>query len=1465
MARIDEKFTEALGNFNKALEGIVETLKEQVNRKDTDILEAMLKNMDEKKIGKIVEDLKEIKETSKRIETKQDRILEEIKQIKKGKEGGVFGEVSDPKSKGKIIDGIKIITLIAGGVLAIGLAFKLIGKVDVLSVIGLGISISLMAVTFSYLNDKLKGVSIGRTFAISGMMVIMSMAILVSSKILQFTAPMSLKTMISISFTAIAVGAALYLMTEAVSKIKFNMRTIFGLILLPFLAPIVSTAIVVSSHILKQAATMDFRTILSVTFTSIALGISLYAITTAISKMNMKSSVISFLTRGAIFGTLIGAVAGGIVLASWLFSKITPISVMQGLTAIFTAITLGIVMYAMSKVIQFAEGISVMKVLAIGLLIPVVAWTIVKGSEILKKVVPFGWGFAVGIVVTSLAIGLALLAIVPAWKMLSNSWFSKATAWSTAKNILIVAGTIVAVSWIFSLGNFRGPIPDFEWSFKVGMSLVVFGGFMVGLGKVMDAAGFAQGLDIKDFMNIMIVAGSIMATSWILSMGNYTNFPPIEWVTNVGISMVLFGGSMATLGWITKTIGPENLTFGALATIVVSAIIMASSWILSVGNYGTYPTLEWSAGVGLSLLTFGTAMIGLGAIMFFTAGLGFVGLALGGLAALMVADTIVGVAKVLSTGSFGGGPSLEWAMGTGMMITTVGASMLVMGTLILGTLGLGWVALEIGAAATLLVADTIVNVSKKIAGGNFTGGPTMEWGMGTAALMTGMGASMILLGSYVIGTLGLGWIALKTGAAASIMVAQTIVDVAGIIAGGNFTGGPKVEWAEGIGISLKAFADTLMTLEEVDLSPEDFNKTVKLLVRGIVTAAEELNSVTTIDWKSLKNFPQKEWSEGVGMALSAFADTFVKLQDSSNWLGFGGVDVEDFEVSVGYLISGIISAARRLQNAGNIFTPIPINEWVNSIMPGISTFVNDVVKTKKFETEDKNRLTTIVDGLISIVNKLRLSGNIWTPIPVKDWVESVMPGISQFVNEISRNRSFGDEDIQTINFITDGLISMVQKFRSPGDIWAPIPLKKWTDSVMPGIKSFVNGLIEDVQRAQKYNVFAMLPIIDVIISMARTLSNQKIWQEIPITWSDSLKNAVKQFTDNVILLRDLDIGVIDMFRFWATISSITNTNDELNGVTWFEIPPSWTININNAVFGYMMSVVTLRDMSINEPELHRMDMMVNSMIHTAKTFNKNKEIWNNAPPKDWVDSVVYSTIQLTSAVKLLSDNVTEDSLDLLPKLAFSVVKFSSILAGASFFNLLGKLFGKESFISNFTTDLSTLIKSLPTEDQVKGLYMLGDAISKISGFGISNAIAISMLSSSIKELSKTMGEVDLTTSMDNLTKFSSSFTTLSLIDNMKLQETIDIIKNKRLDIKAVMDDSSGSSRFTGVVPYLPGQTTQVQSPLFDSTIISDPLSDLIGYNKSMDRNIKELLDIKKAEAEEAGTSYSTSAPTSFKK
>ena len=85
MAKIDVKYVTALNKYSDSLEEIVEILQQQVKNKDTDILETMLKNMGDN-MGKIVEDLKEITQTTKKIDSKQDKILEEIKSLKKQKE-----------------------------------------------------------------------------------------------------------------------------------------------------------------------------------------------------------------------------------------------------------------------------------------------------------------------------------------------------------------------------------------------------------------------------------------------------------------------------------------------------------------------------------------------------------------------------------------------------------------------------------------------------------------------------------------------------------------------------------------------------------------------------------------------------------------------------------------------------------------------------------------------------------------------------------------------------------------------------------------------------------------------------------------------------------------------------------------------------------------------------------------------------------------------------------------------------------------------------------------------------------------------------------------------------------------------------------------------------------------------------------------------------------------------------------
>lgn len=951
MSKIDEKYVEALNNYSKSLEKVVELLQQQVKSKDTDVLETMLKNMDGDKLKKIVNDLNEVKETGKRIEGKIDKIAKELKTLKSQRDSsGPFGQIANPKDKNKIIDGIKIITLIAGGVLAIGMAFKLIGHVDILSVISLGISISLVAATFSYVNEKFKNLTFGRTLVLVGMMLVSSWGIMTSSRLLALTAPMSLKTMVSVTFTALAVGAALYLMSEAMSKIKFGLKTIFGLMLLPFLAPIVSMAIVKSSWILKNAAPIDLKTILSVTFTSIALGVALYAITTAVSKMNMKSSVIGMLTKGAMFGVIIASVVGGVVLASHILKKISTISLMQGLTAIFVAVTLGIVLFAVSKVIQFTEGISVMKALAVGALMVVAAWAIKKSSEILAGVKPFEWRFALGLVVTAFAIGLSLLAFVPAWKMFGASWFSKAKPLDTAKNILIVAGTIVLTSYIISLGNYNGPIPSPEWSLGVGLSLLIFGGEVAALGFVVNKIGpenLAWGA-----LAALTVSVIIMASSWILSVGNYNTYPPAEWAAGVGLSILIFGGSMVGLGFLFTAsggIGIGALALGAVGALMVATTIMLSSWILSVGSYSTYPNLEWSAGVGLSLLTFGMSTVLLGLFIAATFGGGLLVLALGAAGTFIVAQTIVSVSRILSSGTYDKGPSLDWAMGVGSLIGVVATTMLL--TAFIPNKVLKW-----GRESLMIVAQTIVDISKKIGEGTYSGGPDLDWVQSTGMLLATVGSSMLFY--------ALLYLPIKLGSMSVLLMVNTIVSISKILSTGTYTGGPDMKWIQNHNLLLETLSSTFLSIGLTMLIG------FPALLAGISASLLVANTIESIS-KILSSGNYKvvphDWIDSTGLLLTSAGKSILNIGAMVlGTLGLGLVALTVGSVAT-LMIAGTIVAVSKLLSLGN-YSSIPSFETIKNLDFTISTFIN--LSNREYNMSKVGDLENIVSVILSIVKKI---------------------------------------------------------------------------------------------------------------------------------------------------------------------------------------------------------------------------------------------------------------------------------------------------------------------------------------------------------------------------------------------------------------------------------------------------------------------------------------------------------------
>ena len=1615
---LDERYVTALGNFNKSLAEVVELLQQQVNNKDTDILETMLKNMDSGKLGKIVEDLKEVKESTKKILSQNDKILEEIKSIKKQKESGGIGDVSDPKNKNKILDGIKIITLIAGGVLAIGLAFKLIGPVDVLSVIGLGVSISIMAATFTYISDKMKNVSFGKTLLLSGMMIIISLALVKSSKILMFTAPLTLKTIMSISFTATAMGLSLFLLTEAVSKIKFNLKnilgllllpflapivsnaivkssqilkntanidfktilsvgftsvtigialflltkavekinfslkTIVGLLLLPFLAPIVSFAIVKSSHILKNAATIDFRTILSVTFTSIALGIALYAITTAVSKMNMKTSVLSMLTKGTIFGLLIGAVTGGIVLASWAFSKITPISLLQGLTAIFVSITLGIVLFAISKVAETIGGLTVKKVALIGAIMVVASWSIKQASEILSGIIPFSFKFAWGLVVTSIAMGITLLAFVPAWKMYGNSWFSKATIFSTAKNVIIVAATIAITSWILSAGNYSGRFPNLDWSLNVGLSLVIFGGFIVTLGKVMDMAGFQQGLDKTDLLNIMIIAGSIVATSWILSIGTYDKKPNIDWVTNVGLSLVIFGGSIVALGKIMDMAGfQQGLDWkDILNIIIISSSILATSWILSIGKYDKYPNIDWVKGVGISLVVFGAVIGGIGFLMEGTALTGFAVLGLGAAAVLIIAGTIMLTSYILGVGKYNKYPSLEWIGGVGLSITAF--SLMSVGALVGAALGLSilavagiiyltslilsavnytsypsieWVAgvglaittfslMSVGAVfgallspAILVIAGTIALTSHILAKGNYKNGPNLDWAKGTGLLMVSFTTSVVLLGALAM--TGLGAIAILSGLGLMLLVAETIKQTSKILSTGTYTGGPTYEWANGIGTAITAFAEAISVMGSATggimsfftgIDVEQMKQSISAVVDGMVEANTKLGGTI---WST--NYPKAEWAEGVGTAVSLFAEaarsldggtfgtnlinTFVRTVDilmsgiihaalvmkrstginwntlpypNSDWImnvgdsintfvelsrsltgGFWKGNMKDeFLSNINILLNGLISVGTKFSTPEVTkipwsTLPYPNSDWIMNVGEAIQSFVN--LSRKDFEPDDKKNLDSMIDSLISTIEKFSKSIPTinWEtlPYPKSEWITNIDDSMNSFIM-LSR-KSYSKENYDNLNLMTKSLIETIQKFSNPLFKWDILsyPNSDWIKNIKTSLLSFIA-----LSKLSLNNINLSNMIDSSILNINKFSAGNMKWDSLSspdIEWTKNIRSSILSF----IVLSKLSLDKTNLNNIIE--STILNIN-KFVGLKWESLasPDSkWVGNIRSS----LLSFIVLSKLSLDNINLNK---MIDSTILNINKFSGNMK-WDSlsSPDIEWTKNIRNSILSFGT---LSTTNFDDDNLDQI---------VNSMVSVAKKLNENKNLFG-ETNINKFSTNLKELTNSVPTKEIANRLSSLADSISKISGLGLSTSASIYLLSRSLESLGETIQEIDMTT-FDKLTKFSSSFTAISLIDNMKLQDTIDIIKNKKLDIKAVMDDNS--SRFTGIIPpYLQNTTTTVNSPFFDAGAISSPLEELISYNKNIDKNIQELVKFKKAETE-ATDNYTISAPQSL--
>jgi len=691
MAKQEQKYVDAIATFTDSLDAIVQLLQSQKSNDTADVIVDFLKTpMNE--LVSVVKDLQKVTiQGFAKQENRNKVILEEIKSIKKQRESGMFENVEDPKNKNKIVDGIKVVILIAAGVLALGLAFKIIGKVDFLSVMALSSAMLLMSIAFSKMQDQ--KMDIMKVIKISAILPIMAVGLALSGFFLKNFPEFSLRQGLSILLIGGALGLATFLLLKAIDKL--SIKSLFMVPFIVLILPLIALGLVKASSILKGMQTISPMQILSVGLVGLALGVAMYAI--SFSMKHMKG--ITF-PQVLMFTAMIPLIALGLVLASQILQDFQPINNPLGLLKGSVVIGLAVLAVSFSVVLigRFLKGKE--KDLAIGIIGAIaVAGAIVSISYIFKALPTelnapdMMWSLKVGLSILIFSSIAVLIAIMMNATLSMGYGTGSGAGGSIGGSIggsmkalgvgvlavVAIAATIVIVSQIFRLFATDSPVVDPMWSLGVGLSILLLSVPVILIGTIISSGVGAIALGLG-LLALPLIALSMVAVQAILGLATWSdNYPKSDWALGVGTSLILFAtasilAAPAALGSAVMKFltGEDPLVKISKSMISVAKELSSFDW-----KSANYPTKEWSLGVGTALALFATAyatimaLEGVGRVFTFLTGGGksksfneFV---------LSAADTMVTARDKIDSGNWStkNYPSKEFAEGVGGLLVSM--------------------------------------------------------------------------------------------------------------------------------------------------------------------------------------------------------------------------------------------------------------------------------------------------------------------------------------------------------------------------------------------------------------------------------------------------------------------------------------------------------------------------------------------------------------------------------------------------------------------------------------------------------------------------------------------------------------------------------------------------------------------------------------------------------------------------
>jgi hypothetical protein len=959
---MDKKLLDSLSNLSLALEDIAAALKDKSEAQSA-TAKAMKGGDFVKEIKEINVGVKALQKDSKQILANQQTIMNMAKSKGDKKENVAENLGKDKNAQKNFKEGLGVILLIAVAVLAIGVAFNLVGKVNFLSVIALSIALPLLAIGFAKVHKILKEVGFdpkkdARNFIIA--ITAISVGLTASSWILSMITPLSFSKFFTATFIALTfamLGPSIYKFLMAFKDMSWG-QLIKSVVGFAIILPAIALGIALASWAFQLIKPIGFSQFL----TAVGIGIVFAIISFGIRKLlkAFKGVGVKDLMEAVIFLPLIlPAIALGIAGASWALQLVKPIGFAQFLTTIFIALAFTIIAYGLNKMLSAFKGLTPVQLLIAAASLPVlliaISYAIALSSIAFSKIKVIGFTqflTAIAIAAVFTVISFGLKGIVKAVGEMEWSDVPKIPVF-----MVLVAIAITASSYILSMAKIIPAGTLFKLTlYGIALSVVVaaVGGAMALLNKLK--------VSIKDALMgsllIVVIATAIMISSHILSLGNYKKYPDWKWALGVGLSIIAFAPGVVLLGLLAMADGGLSQLLGAVMIIVVATAIMLTSHILAMGNYKKFPPILWTLGVVAVMIPFAMVMGVLGAIA--VTGIGAVALLLGAAMILLVAETIVETASILSKGKYGNYPGFGWALGVGLSMTGFGTAMLVLGTLILGSFGLGYLALEAGGEAVKLIAETIVSAAYILNKGNFTGGPTKEWAEGIAiALGAFSPIYMMLMNSGILSIFGGGGVSPKDFAVAIMTVSQGIVDAAGFFANNKaaFVKGPTKAWSEGVGLAIGAFAPVYKMLEDFPFTGgQKMSKAIVTITRGIIDSANIFaKNKSTFD----EGYPSKSWGEGVGAALGAFAPVFKALHEDTGWFTSGDDVIRNMQNAIVTISWSLVDAASAFSSAGpDAWNAYPTAAWADGVKNSITNFI-DVYKSLSESDTDPSDLGLI--------------------------------------------------------------------------------------------------------------------------------------------------------------------------------------------------------------------------------------------------------------------------------------------------------------------------------------------------------------------------------------------------------------------------------------------------------------------------------------------------------------------------